>query len=272
MITIGISPIAFSIGGFELHWYGIMVVLAIIGIVLIASREAKRVGISTEVIYSLAIWAVVSGLVVSRLIHIIDQWDYYMAHPRQIIAFEGLTIYGAILGVLLAVIIYCWVRKLSFWQLGDIISPGAVVGQAIGRVGCILNGCCYGLPTNLPWSVIYTSPDSYAPLHIAIHPTQIYLFLWNLVVFTILWQLRKRLKPVGSLFLLYLALYALGDFSIRFLREGEPFLFGFQQAQIIGLAILVVTVPWLIIRMRRRAVSAPSSSQEAKVKAPGRGD
>jgi len=272
MITIGISPIALSIGGLEIRWYGIMVVLALIAVILIASREAKRVGIAAEVIYSLAIWAVVSGLIVSRLIHIIDQWGYYMAHPRQIIAFEGLTIYGAILGALIAVIIYCWVKKLSFWRLGDIIAPGAVVGQTIGRVGCILNGCCYGLPTNLPWSVTYTSPDSYAPVGIAVHPTQFYLLIWNLIVFAVLWILRKRLKPVGSLCLLYLALYALGDFGIRFLREGEPFLFGFQQAQIIGLAILVVTVPWLIIRMRQQAALASSSSQEAKLKAPGRGD
>lgn len=272
MINIGVSPIAFSIGGFELHWYGIMVVLAIIAVILIASREAKRVGLSAGVIHSVAIWAVIGGLIVSRLVHIIDQWDYYMAHPRQIVAFEGQTIYGAILGALIAVIIYCWVKKLSFWQIGDVVAPGAVVGQAIGRVGCILNGCCYGLPTDLPCAVVYTSPDSYAPVGVAVHPTQFYLLLWNLVVFAVLWQLRRRLKPVGSLVLFYMALYALGDFGIRFLREGEPFLFGFQQAQIIGLAILVVTVPWFIIRMRRKPVLAPNTPRETKLKEPGQED
>ncbi len=272
MITIDISPVALSIGGFELRWYGIMVVLAIIAIIWIASREAKRVGISQDLVYSLAIWAVIAGLLVSRLVHVIDQWQYYMAHPRQIIAFEGLTIYGAILGALIAAIVFCRVKKLSFWQVGDIIAPGAVLGQAIGRVGCILNGCCYGLPTDLPWSVTYTSPDSYARLGIAVHPTQIYLLLWNLVVFGVLWSLRKRLKPVGSLFLLYLALYALGDLGIRFLREGSPFLFGLQQAQLIGLAILVVTVPWLIIRMRQKAVISDTLTEETKLKEPGRGD
>jgi phosphatidylglycerol:prolipoprotein diacylglycerol transferase len=195
-----------------------------------------------------------------------------VAHPRQIIGFEGLTIYGAIMGALIAGIIYCLVKKLSFWQLGDIVAPGAVVGQAIGRVGCILNGCCYGLPTDLPCAVVYTSPDSYAPVGVDVHPTQFYLLIWNLIVFAVLWSLRKRLKPVGSLFLLYMALYAVGDFGIRFLRAGEPFLFGLQQAQVIGLAILVVTVPWLIIRMRRKPASTSNFPEQAKLKEPGQGD
>lgn len=262
MITIGIDPVVFSVGGFELRWYAVMVVLAIIAVIWVASREARRVGIGDEVIYSVALWAVIAGIIVSRLVHVIDQWEYYIAHPGQIIAFEGLTIYGAILGALIAVIIYAWVKKISFWQLGDVIAPGAILGQAIGRIGCTINGCCYGLPTSLPWAVTYTHPNSYAVLGVPSHPAVVYLLIWDLIVFVILWQLRKRLKPVGSLFLLYLALYAAGDLGSRFFREGTPFLFGLQQAQVIGIAILVVTVPWLIIGMRRgRALT--SSSKEA---------
>lgn len=251
MIIIGIDPVVFSIGAFELTWYAVMVVLAIVAVIWVASREAKRVGMSAEVIYSVALWAVIAGIVVSRLVHVIDQWEYYIAHPRQIIAFEGQTIYGAILGALIATLAYSWVKKISFWQLGDVIAPGAILGQAIGRIGCTINGCCYGLPTSLPWAVTYTHPDSYAALGVPSHPAVVYLLIWDLIVFVILWQLRQRLKPVGSLFLLYLALYAMGDLGTRFFREASPFLFGLQQAQVIGIAILVVTVPWLIIRMRR---------------------
>jgi phosphatidylglycerol:prolipoprotein diacylglycerol transferase len=251
MITININPVVFSIG-LEVRWYGIMVVLAVVAVIALAVLEARRVGLPVEHIYNVALWGIIGGILVSRLLHVIDKWDYYMANPRQIIGFAGLTVYGAVLGALLAVLIYCWVKKLSFWQMGDVVAPGAILGQAIGRIGCFINGCCYGLPTSLPWGVVYTNPASFCrPLGESFQPTQIYHLIWNLVGFGILWSLRRRLKPQGSLFLFYLALYAAGDLSIRFVRVGEPFLFGLQQAQLIGIAILVITVPWLVIRMWR---------------------
>jgi phosphatidylglycerol:prolipoprotein diacylglycerol transferase len=273
-IEIGINPVAFGFGPFEVRWYGIMVVLAVVAIIIITLLEAKRVGISEEHIYSVALWAVIGGVIVSRLVHVIDKWDYYVAHPEQIIRFEGLAVYGAIIGALLAVFIYAWIKKLSFWQLGDVAAPGALLGQAIGRIGCILNGCCYGLLTSMPWAVIYTNPRSYAPLGLPIHPTQAYHLLWNLAAFAVIWGLRRRLKPQGSLFLSYLALYAVGDLGIRFVRVGEPFLFGMQQAQLIGIVILLVTVPWLIIRMWRARSATLMSESLSEVSPPeqNRGD
>ncbi len=271
MIIIGIDPVLLKIGGFELRWYAVMVVLAIVAVIFTASREARRVGMSPQVIYSVALWAVLAGIIGSRLFHIIDEWDYYIANPRQIIGFEGQTIYGAVLGAMVGALIYSWVNKLSFWQLSDVIAPGAVLGQAIGRVGCIINGCCYGLPTSLPWAVTYTHPGSYAPLGVAMHPAVVYQLIWNLLVFAILWKLRGRLKPEGCLLLLYLALYSVGDFGIRFFRESTPFLFGLPQAQVIGLAVLVVTVPWLVIRIRReKAVVSPLEG--IKLKEQNQGD
>lgn len=256
MIEIDISPIAFSIGPFEVRWYGIMVVLAVIAIIAITLLEAKRVGIAEDHIYSLGAWAVIGGVVFSRVIHVIDKWDYYIAHPTQIFTFEGLAVYGAVIGVILAIIIYCLVKKLSIWLIADLVSPGALVGMAIGRVGCVLNGCCYGLTTSFPWAVEYTCPTSYAPLGVPLHPTQMYHIIWNLAAFGVLWALRRRLKPQGSVFLIYLAFYAAGDLLIRFVRDGDPYLFGLQQAQVIGILMLVVTVPLLLVRMwlyRRKA-------------------
>jgi phosphatidylglycerol:prolipoprotein diacylglycerol transferase len=268
MITIGIDPVAFSIGAFDVRWYGIMVVLAVVAVIAISLREAKRVGLAEEHVYSFSLWAIIGGIIVSRLLHVIDKWGYYIANPAQIIGFEGLTVYGAVLGALLAVMIYCWVKKISFWLIGDVIAPGAILGQAIGRIGCLMNGCCYGLPTSLPWGVVYTNPGSYCPIGEPFQPTQVYHLIWNLIGFGILWSLRSRLKPQGSLFLFYLALYAVGDLSIRFVRVGEPFrsgmFFNMQEAQIIGIIVLVVTVPWLIVRMlraRKQAVTTESSSK-----------
>jgi phosphatidylglycerol:prolipoprotein diacylglycerol transferase len=265
MITINVNPVAFSIGALDVRWYGIMVVLAVVAVIALAVMEARRVGISDEHIYSVALWAIIGGVIMARLFHVIDKWDYYMANPSQIIGFEGLAVYGAVFGALVAVLIYCWVKKISFWLIGDVIAPGAILGQAIGRIGCTINGCCYGLPTSLPWGVVYTNPGSFCPVGEEFQPTQIYHLLWNLIGFGILWSLRRRLKPQGSLFLFYLALYAAGDLSIRFVRVGEPFrsgmFFNLQEAQLIGIAVLVVTVPWLVIRMwcYRSKQSAPAN-------------
>jgi len=272
MIHIDIAPVAFSIGIFEVRWYGIMVVLAILAVIAISFLEARRVGLAEDHIYSMGLWAIIGGVLVSRLFHVIDKWEYYMANPVQIIGFEGLTVYGAVLGALLAVFIYCRVKKLSFWEVGDVVAPGAILGQAIGRIGCFINGCCYGLPTSLPWGVVYTNPGSYGPAE-AVQPTQLYHLIWNLIGFGILWSLRRRLKPQGSLFLLYLAIYAAGDLSIRFVRAGDPFrsgmFFNLQQAQLIGIVILLVTVPWLIIRMWRYRANQPVSADVGEVSEPG---
>lgn len=248
MIHIDVCPVALTIGPFELRWYGIMVVLAVVAIIAISLREAKRVGIAEDHIYNLGIWAVISGVLFSRVIHVIDKWDYYIANPTHILNFEGLAVYGAVIGVTLAIVAYCLVKKLPVLQLADVVSPGALVGMAIGRVGCVFNGCCYGLFTAVPWAVEYTCPTSYAPQGVPLHPTQIYHILWNLFAFGVLWLLRRNLKPNGSVFLLYLAFYAAGDLLIRFFRDGEPFLFGFQQAQLIGIIMLVITVPLFVIR------------------------
>ncbi|HIE17426.1 MAG TPA: prolipoprotein diacylglyceryl transferase [Dehalococcoidia bacterium] len=257
MISIGIDPVAFSIGAFEVRWYGIMVVMAVITVIAITLLEARRVGIAEEHVYSIGLWAIIGGVIVSRLFHVVDRWDYYVAHPEQLVRLEGLTIYGAVIGAMLGMLVYTWVKKLSFWQIGDIAAPGAILGQAVGRIGCLLSGCCYGVATSLPWGIVYTHPGSYGP-HEVVHPTQVYHLIWNLIGFSLLWLLRRRIRPQGSLFLLYLAIYAAGDLSIRFVREGEPFLFGMQQAQLIGIAVLLITVPWLVIRMWHYRVNTPA--------------
>ncbi len=261
MFDIDWNPIIFSIGTLEIRWYGLMVVLAVIAIIGFALLEAKRTGFPQDVVWDVGLWAVVGGIVGSRLLHIIDRWDYYIYHPDQILNFAGLAVWGAVLGGAIAILIYGLVKKISFWQLGDLAAPGAIMGQAIGRVGCLINGCCYGLTCELPFAVIYQNPSSFAPHGIPLYPTQLFHIIWNLIGFGVLWGLRTNLKPQGSLFLLWLIFFGAGDFAIRFFREGEPFLFGLPQAQVIDIAIMAISIPLLIIRMVRykagkRAVEA----------------
>jgi len=248
MFHIDWNPVIFNLGTLEVRWYGIMVVLAVIAVIAVALVEAKRKGLSQDIIWDLALWCVIGGIVGARLIHIIDKWEYYSTHPDQLVNFAGLAIWGAVLGALAALIIYVYIKKISFWVLGDIIAPGAILGQAIGRIGCTINGCCYGLTCDLPIAVIYEHPLSYAPHGVPLYPTQIFHMLWNLAGFIILWLLRKRLKTQGALFLLWLIYFSVGDFGIHFFREGDKYLFNLQQAQVIDLLILVVAIPLLIMR------------------------
>ena len=277
MFTIGIDPVAFTIGSFTVRWYGILVAVAVITLLVVTFREIKKPVIFQDIIYSLFLWGIIGGFIGARLVHIVDHvvtnWEYYRINPGAIFGYivglAGLSLYGAIIGGVVGGWIYMRVKRIPFSSLagvGDALAVGAPLAQAIGRVACTINGCCFGiLAPNLPWAVVYTHPNSSAPLGVPMHPAQIYFLLWNLIVFAVIWRLRGRLKPQGSLFFLYLCLYAAGDFGLRFFRVNEPFLalgnFSLQQGQVISLAILVIALPWLIIRMHKFQLSCHSEPQ-----------
>ena len=254
MLTISIDPIAFNIGSRPITWYGIMVAIAVVSVLVVMVREAKRRGITSD-IYSICLSGIAGGLVGGRLAHVIDNWEYFMANPIEIIGFQGLAQNGAIIGIIVAALIYMGVTRMRFstlLSLGDVSAVGAPLGLAIGRIGCTINGCCHGVSApDLPWAVVYTHPDSLATLNVPVHPTTIYHLLWGLIVFAIVWILRGKLKPEGGLFFFFLCIFAVGDFGIRFLRPLEPWVWGLQQAQVLDLGILAVFLPWLIVKLRR---------------------
>jgi len=260
MIEIGINPVAFTVGSVEIRWYGIMVALAVLTIILWMIRQHRKgADLTPDSMLNTALVAIPSGIIISRLIHVVDKWGYYIQNPGQIIGASGLTIYGAVLGATLGLWITSKFSNFKFGYFADLMAPSIILAQAVGRVGCTLNGCCYGLPTSLPWGVIYTHPNSFAPIGVAIHPTQIYEIIYNLIVFGVLLKLRGRFKPDGSLFLIYLVFYSIWRFSISFLREESPFLFGLPQAQVISIIVLIIVVP--ILAYRTRWVKAESDAE-----------
>ncbi len=277
MLTISIDPVAFTIGSITVRWYGIMVALAVILMLVVVPREAKRLGITRD-LYSLFIWCIIGGFVGSRLAFVIGNWDHFVSDPRAILGFGGQAQNGMIIGVIAAALIYMAATKLRFSGLLTIGNAAAIavpLALAMGRLGCTLNGCCFGKLSpfeSFPGAVIYAPhpPDTlirdwyHLPaqyMGVPLYPTQIYHVLWNLISFAIVWRFREKFKPPGSLFFFYLCLYAAGDFGLRFLRVGELVFLGLQQAQVLSLAILVVFLPWLIIRMRSFQPSADSEPQ-----------
>jgi phosphatidylglycerol:prolipoprotein diacylglycerol transferase len=260
LIEIGINPIAFSIGSISVRWYGIMIALGVVVLVLWMLREVKKgARLSYDTIITAALIAVPSGIIVSRLLYVIDHW-VYLGYPGPLWGFEGLTIWGAVLGATLGIWVYSRFTKFPFGHLMDLVALPTLLAQALGRVGCTINGCCYGsvAPSWLPWSVVYTHPESYGPIGVAVHPTQVYEIVFLLITFGVLFPLRKRFQPDGSLFLIYLSAYSAWRLGIDFIRDGTPFLFGLHQAQVIGIVVLLITIPILI--WRTRWVKKPSLS------------
>lgn len=280
MIEININPVAFTLGPFEVRWYGIMIALGVLTVVAWVLWQIKRgANISYDTAFTAALVGIPSGIIFSRLLHVIDNivgarlYPYlvesgwvidYLKQPQLIIGASGLTIWGAVLGAALGIWIYSRFANFKYGYFVDIVAPAIILGQAIGRVGCLINGCCYGYETSASWGIIYVNPNAICPVGTAVHPTQAYEIIYNLIVFGILLALRGRLKPDGSLFMVYLGLYSLWRVVIGFVRAGTPFLFGLQQAQVIGIIILLVVIPLLIMKVHwvRPGEEAPVSDEE----------
>ena len=277
MLTISVNPVAFTIGSLQIRWYGIMIAIAVASLIVIMLKEAKRRGITRD-LYSIFFWCIIGGIIGGRLAYVIYNWDYFIANPRQIIGFQGLEQMGMIVGIIVAALIYMAVTRMRFSTLlsiGDAFIVGAPLALAIGRIGCTLNGCCYGQPSPFhffPLAVIYTPRDTIPPEYwgVPLYPTQIYHVLWNLIVFAILWRFRGRFKLEGGLLFFGFCIYAIGDLGLRFLRgdRGTILFWGLDIPQVVDFAIFAVFLPWLIIRMRRfqkqALVAEPASEAESE--------
>jgi phosphatidylglycerol---prolipoprotein diacylglyceryl transferase len=261
---ISVDPVIFHVGPFSIGWYGIMVALAVVAVVSWVTWENKKGRhFSPDTIMTASIIGIISGIVFAKVLHVIDQFPYYFQNPGRILSGEGLTIWGAVLGATIGVWLYSrFNREFRFTLFGDMIAPGIILSQAVGRVGCTFNGCCYGIQTDSPIAIIYSNPNSYAPIGIPVLPTQVIEIFYDLIIFGILLLLRKKLKPEGAVFIIYFAFYAAWRFGIDFVRDGTPFfknihflanvpfLSDLHEAQVIGLLIMLITIPLIICKVR----------------------
>lgn len=248
-------PVLIHLGPISIYSWGFMVALGFLAGILIGGREMKRKGLPSQLIYDLALYLLIGGLLVGRLVFVAFNLTYYLQNPLQILMFQsgGLAIHGSLLGGLIAGYLFARARKLSLGKLADVVAPGLIMGQAIGRIGCFLNGDSYGKITSLPWAVKFQGLEGLR------HPTQLYEAALNLLVFGILWKLRKKEKFDGFLFLLYLALYSAGRFAVEIFRESLVVVEPLTVAQVASLAIIAVS---LFIIQRKMRASPRAETQE----------
>ena len=242
--------------GFSVRWYGLLIASAVLIGVNLSQYLARRRRVDPELIADLAIWLVVAAIPSARLYYVLFQWQEYANHPEQIIAIwkGGIAIHGAILGGLVAALIFSRLKQVSFWQLADLVAPSLILGQAIGRWGNFFNSEAFGSPTDLPWKLFI--PRDRRPLGFETvefyHPTFLYESLWNLMVFTLLMVLffrdlkgNPKLKT-GTLFLVYLAAYSCGRLWIEGLRTDSLMFGALRIAQVISLVEITIGVLGLI--------------------------
>jgi phosphatidylglycerol:prolipoprotein diacylglycerol transferase len=261
MFTISIDPIIFSIGHFTFRWYGLILMVAMIIGIWLTAREAERKGFKKDDVYDAAIWIVVGGIIGARFFHVLDQWSVeFAANPiRAFYIWEGgLAIWGAVTGGLITTALISWKRGWRLPALLDAGAPGLVLAQAIGRVACIITGDAVGKPTSGPFGFAYTSPNAVVQkLGIFYTPMPAYEIIANLLIFTLLWNLRKRLWPDGRLFLIYLLLYSLERFFLAFTSAYRIVAFGLTQSQIIaifGFAIGLALLAWMPRKLSEQTI------------------
>jgi phosphatidylglycerol:prolipoprotein diacylglycerol transferase len=258
-ITIGLNPLIGKIGSLEIGWHGILMFVGIIVAVLLTVRLATRANIPAESVYISALWIVLFGLIGARLVHVLDNLDFYSKHLSQILAFwqGGLAWYGGLLGGIAGGAVSARINKIPLGRFADIVAPGIILGLSIGRIGCTLNGDAAGTPTSLPWGFVYTNPNSFAPLWVATHPAPVYEILWNLIIFAVLWKLKDRIRPDWSLFLTMVAMYSFGRFFISWVRAEPAVLGPLHQSHIISLVLFTTAVALLIVRKVHLAPPEP---------------
>lgn len=258
-------PVLFKLGPLTIHTYGVLVASAFLAAIFLASRESSRKGIEAEKIMDLGLYVLAAAIVGSRLFEVAVNYRSYLADPVEIFKIwkGGLVFYGGFIGAVATGIWFLRRHNLPVWRVGDIAAPSIALGQAIGRLGCFEAGCCYGKPTDLPWAVTFTHPDTLAIMGVPVHPTQLYESIGTLLLFIALFAYRKRIAFDGQLFWLYVMGYSVLRFCLEFLRgdtvRGFVHVAGFDvsTSQAVAIAAFLTAVTMLA---RLKAASRKSKS------------
>ncbi len=252
-------PIIAKFGPFTIYSYGMMVAIAFIFAIYVARIEAVRKAIKIDLVYDLTLYLVIGALIGARVYYLtFFNPASFIQNPLSIFKVweGGLAIHGGIFGGILAGFLFSKLHKISFWRLADITAPSIILGQAIGRIGCFLNGCCFGVPTESMFGIRF--PEGSLPYiayrGLAIHPTQLYELILNLIGFFALCSMRRKIKFEGALFLLYLMIYNSIRIAISPLRGDSLYIWNtdIKIAQIVsGIIFLIAFI--LFVKRKKNA-------------------
>ena len=215
------------------HWgfvhirtYGLMLALAFLVGTWLGMREAKRLGLDEDRLVNVILIVLIASVLGARALYVLEHIQEFRREWGSVIALwqGGLTLYGGVIAGTIAGLLAAQRLGLPMWTVADALAPSLALGTGIGRVGCFLNGCCYGRPTTLPWGVHFP-PDSFAGLEFgnaAVHPSQLYFAAAGVILFALLWGLRRRMTVPGVLFWTFIVLFGLVRIPLDMTRAYEP--------------------------------------------------
>ncbi len=251
-------PILFQYKFIAVYSFGAMLAIAFIVGMTLAGSRAKKVGLPSQQVVDFCLWLLIASVLGARSLYVLQSWDYYKFHLLEILMVQrgGLVFFGGLIAGLLFTFFYMRLKKWRFWQITDLLSPSLALAHAFGRIGCFLNGCCFGKLTNALWGVQFPdgSPAAteYGPLHL-VHPTQLYeaLPLFFLSLFLIRFDRKKKFE--GATFLIYLILYSVLRFTLEFFRGDNPPVLSFMTiSQVISSFVFVAAI-FLFLKKKRSA-------------------
>jgi len=286
LFTIGpihIGPI--RIPSVAIHSYGVMLTVGFLAGILWMRREGKHKGLATDVVLDFALWTLLSSLVCARALFVALNWAQFSGSAFEVASVwrGGLSFHGGVLGAMAAAAVFAVRRKIPLGTLADAGAPAIPLGYAFARIGCFMNGCCHGFPTQLPWRFPHTPTlNDVGVLIPPSHPVQIYDSLMSLAVFGLILLLKPHFRARGQLFVGYIAIYSLQRYIAEFWRVGcsaTPFapLAPLTQAQVAGVVIGVLAAAFLLVEEWRRfhaadppPAAAPSEPEEPKTETPAK--
>lgn len=213
-----VHPDLFTIGGFPVKSFGVLLVAGVLLAVWFARIRARKYGLQPDLIYDAAFWAVVPGVLGARITFIALEWPFFRDNPDQLwsLQFAGLTSFGGLIAGTIGLLVWARIRKVPLLPLLDVMGAPFLLAMAVGRVGCLMNGCCFGRPTELFFGVSFVTTEG---TH---HPAQLYESALLLISIGVLWMAEKRKLPSGGSCALALVLYGFSRFVYEFWRAGTP--------------------------------------------------
>ena len=256
-------PIVFQIGNFTLRSYGLMAMFGFLTAWVMMRLNRRHAGLSEDQASNLLLLAMVSGIVGSRIFYVAMNWGYYSCHLSRIIRIDqgGLVFYGGFLLAMASIIVYSRKCKLDIFRVLDVFAPAMAAAHAWGRIGCFLNGCCFGKPTDCVFGIPY--PAGSAPFlrygDVPLHPVQLYEAGVNILIGLLMLVLIRKCKR-GTAMAAYLAIYGVIRFADEFFRgDHRQFWNGLTPAQTIGLVMVPAGIG-LMVWFARKARSADDAA------------
>jgi phosphatidylglycerol:prolipoprotein diacylglycerol transferase len=267
-------PRLLELGPISIYSYGLLLAVAFLAGLSLAGRRARRQGLNPERVLDLGIYIIIAAVIGGKLLLLLTDFKQFAERPSELfsLAQSGGVFYG---GLILAVLVSVWyIRRhhLPLWRTCDVFAPGIALGHAIGRIGCLMAGCCYGRETSAPWGIVFS--DAFAasyvgtPLHVRLHPTQLYESAAELLILAVLLAMEKRGRAFGGrTFWAYVLLYAIARFVIEFFRgDDRGMLFGVSTSQFISLILAPLAIAMLVWLGRRREAAPVAAAHPAPKK------